>query len=326
MTRRALLVVALLGVSCERFGGTKPPPPTPPPATPVQEARALIEQGQLDAALAKLAEAPEQAESLYLQGAAWARKAESAPLPTPPPLVSPLAKGAEPPTAPEFKPEELTALALFERVIAAQPDHALAHLALADLLAPHAARWHETAAAQRATSRRGKRQGPAVAPTPAPGAPDFRVDRVIEGYWAALQADQAAKEAAVGLAQFCLRVGRLEDADAALRELIRRDKENPEHLVRYGDFLASQRKDPIAAVDQYRQALIWRPDDDEVRGRIADIFIAQGIEHYLKQEYASAEARFAEAERFITDRGSPRAIKIQDYLGRLRSIRPKTGR
>jgi hypothetical protein len=82
----------------------------------------------------------------------------------------------------------------------------------------------------------------------------------------------------------------------------------------------------MAAVDQYRQALIWRPDDDETRGKIADVFIAQGIAHYQKQEYAVAEARFAEADKYVTDRTTPRGIKIQDYLGRLRSIRPKVGR
>jgi predicted metal-dependent hydrolase len=49
------------------------------------------------------------------------------------------------------------------------------------------------------------------------------------------------------------------------------------------------------------------------------------VEHYQKQQYAVAEARFAEAEKYVTDRDSPRAIKIQDYLGRLRSIRPRGG-
>jgi len=324
MTRCAAVVVALLGLSCERLAGAKPPPP-PVTVAPLDEARALIEQGQPEAALAKLAEAPQGAESLHLQGAAWARKAETAPLPTPAPLLAPLARGAEAPAAAEFKPEELTALEFFDEAVAAHPDYAPAHLAIAELLAAHAAhRYETTQAAQRASLRKGKRPVPAL--TPDPGVPDFRAERVVEAYQAALLGDPTSKEAAVGLARFCLRVGRWEDADAALRELIHRDKENPEHLVRYGDFLANQRKDPMGAVDQYRQVLIWRPDDDETRGKIADVFIAQGIEHYGRQEYAVAEARLAEAEKFITDRASPRGIKIQDYLGRLRSIRPKTGR
>lgn len=325
MTKCAAVVVALLGVSCERLAGTKPSPPPPAPVTPLDEARTLIEQGQPEAALAKLAEAPADAESLYLQGAAWARKAETAPLPTPAPVVAPLPRGAEAPAAAEFKPEELTALEFFGKAVAARPDYARAQLSIAELLAPHAAHRYETAqAAQRAWSRKGKR--PDLALAPEPGVPDFRAERIVEAYRAALLGDPASKEAAVGLARFCLRVGRLEDAEAALRELINRDKENPEHLVRYGDFLVNQRKDPMGAVDQYRQVLIWRPDDDETRGKIADVFVAQGIEHYVKQEYAVAEARFAEAEKFITDRASPRGIKIQDYLGRLRSIRPKAGR
>ena len=68
----------------------------------VGEARSLLERGQVDQALEKLAQSPTDPDSLYYQGVAWAKKAESAPLPTPPPLASPLPKGALPPPAPEF--------------------------------------------------------------------------------------------------------------------------------------------------------------------------------------------------------------------------------
>jgi tetratricopeptide (TPR) repeat protein len=156
--------------------------------------------------------------------------------------------------------------------------------------------------------------------------PDYTTERVLAAYRAALSGDRGSKQAAESMARFCLRVGRLDEADAALRELIQRDMENPENLVRYGDFLANERKDGQAAVDQYRQALIWKPDDDATRGKIADIFIAQGIAHYQKEEYAVAEARLLEADKYLTDRNSPSAFKIQDYLARLRSIRPKAGR
>jgi tetratricopeptide (TPR) repeat protein len=317
----ALLVIAV-AIACDRFSGAKSDPGPARTRHPTEEARELIEAGQFDAALAKLGEVPGEAAALYYQGVAWAGKAESAPLPTPPPAGD----HAGLPGAPEFKPEELTALDFFEKALAAGPADGRAELALAELLAPHAVRWHERHVAAQHSTRKGRQAAPASPPPLPPGVPDYRTDRVIEAYRAALRGDPASKQAAEGLARFSLRVGRLDDADAAFRELIQRDKENPENLVRYGDFLAGDRKDTAAAVDQYRQALIWRPGDDETRGKIADVFIAQGIAHYQKQEYAVAEARFAEADKYVTDRNTPRGIRIQDYLARLRSIRPKAGR
>jgi len=321
-----LLPVTLLAacVSCDRLASPPTARPAAPPRSPLDEARALLESGQPDAALAKLGELPGDADSLYLQGAAWARKAETAPLPTPPPPQGPLARGAQPPTAPEFKPEELTAFDFFQKAIAARPDHAAAQLAIAELLAPHAARLAaRQQSAQGVAGRKGKHPPQAAIPAPAADGPDYRPDRVIAAYRAALESDSSSRQAAQGLASFAERVGSLDEADAAFRELIRRDKENPEQLVRYGDFLAGPRKDPMAAVDYYRQALIWRPDDEETRGKVADVFIAIGVEHFAKQEYAVAEARFSEAEKYVADRNSPRGVKIQDYQGRLRSIRPK---
>lgn len=321
-----LPIVALVvaGVACDRLAPKPAAQPEAAAHSPLDDARALLEQGQPDAALAKLAELPSDADVLYLQGNAWARKAESAPLPTPPPAQVPLPRGAEPPAAPEFKPEELTALDFFQRAVAARSDHAGAQLAIAELLAPHAARLAgRQQAAQGGAGRKGRRAAPAAIPAPAADGPDYRPERVIAAYQAALASDTTSRQAAQGLATFAERVGRLDEADAALLELIKRDKENPEQLVRYGDFLAGERKDPMAAVDYYRQALIWRPDDQETRGKVADVFIAIGVEHFLKQEYAVADARFAEAERYVADRNSPRGVKIQDYQGRLRSIRPK---
>jgi Tfp pilus assembly protein PilF len=319
-----LLALAVAAAACDRLSATKQAAePQVEARSPLEDARAQLDQDQPDAALATLSQLPSDADTLYLQGLAWARKAEAAPLPTPPPDTRSLPRGAEPPAASEFKPEELTALDLLERAAATRPGHAEAELAVAELLAPHAARLQARLdAAQRSAGRRGKR-GAAAAPAPAEGGPDYGADRVIEAYRAALRGDPASWKAAQGLATFAMRVGRLDEADAAFRELIRRDKENPEQLVRYGDFLATARKDPMAAVDYYRQALIWRPDDEETRGKVADVFIAIGVEHFQKQEYAVAEARFAEAEKYISDRGTPRGIRIQDYQGRLRSIRPK---
>jgi tetratricopeptide (TPR) repeat protein len=314
----AALFAAAVSLACERFPGASATPAPSKGRHPTEEARELIEAGQLDAALEKLSEMPGEPDALYYQGVVWARKAEAAPLPTPPPA----GPGAAPLAAAEFKPEELTALDFFEKALAAGPADGRAELALAELLAPHALRWQERVDA----GQRRTRRAPAPPPTLPPGVPDYRPDRVIEAYRGALAGDRSSKQAAEGLARFCVRAGRLEEADAAFRELIQRDKENPANLVRYGDFLAGERKDTAAAVDHYRQALIWRPDDDETRGKIADVFIAQGVEHYKKQEYAMAEVRFSEAEKYVTDRSSPRGVRIQEYLGRLRSIRPKAGR
>lgn len=319
-SRAATLLVAGFSIACGGSSGARTTAGSPAARHPMEEARELIAAGQLDTALAKLSEIPGDPDALYYQGVVWALKAESAPLPTPAP-----GHGSEGLAASEFKPEELTALDFFEKVLAATPGDSRAALAEADLLAPHAVRWQERVDGPQGATHRGRGTATRPPPTLPPGVPDFRTDRVIEAYQAALRGDKSSKQAAENLARFSLRVGRLDDADTALRELIQRDKENPDHLVRYGDFLASERKDGPAAVDQYRQALIWRPDDDATRGKIADVFIAQGVEHYQKQQYAVAEARFAEAEKYVTDRESPRAIKIQDYLGRLRSIRPRGG-
>ena len=106
-----------------------------------------------------------------------------------------------------------------------------------------------------------------------------------------------------------------------MKELVRRDKEKPEPLVRYGDFLNDVKKDPQAAMEQYNQALMWKPDDPTAKSRIADIYINMGIDNYSKLQYAAAEARFKDASRYVTDPHSPQALKIQDYMGKLGAIR-----
>jgi tetratricopeptide (TPR) repeat protein len=116
-------------------------------------------------------------------------------------------------------------------------------------------------------------------------------------------------------------MGRLEDARSGYEELLRRDNENPQARVQFGDFLVSQLKDRAAAIEAYRQALIWRPDDEATRSKLADIYIAMGMEHYARQEWAAAQARFVEAEKYVSDRNSPQGLKIQDHQNRLREIR-----
>lgn len=320
MKKVGLLLLAVAGFACKERSGTQVAATPAPASGPLEQGRRLLEQGQLDAALAKLADAPVDPDSLYWQGVAWAKKAESAPIPTPPPPPSPLPKGYVPAGAPEFKPEELTAIDLFEKAVGRRPDHPRAHLALAELLAPHGTRWYD--ADELARKKRPSRAGQASEPVPPPDSgPDYRAERVVHEYLLAAQATPGAKGPVEALIRFCERVGRLEDADAAFRELIKRDKDNPAPLVSYGDFLVNERKDPLAAVEQYRQALIWRPADEATKAKLADVFIAFGIESFQKQQYAAAESRFKEAEKYVTDRNSPQGLKVYDHLRKLAAIR-----
>jgi predicted metal-dependent hydrolase len=66
---------------------------------------------------------------------------------------------------------------------------------------------------------------------------------------------------------------------------------------------------------------MWRPDDDAIRGKVADIYIAMAAEHLGQREYASAEARLKDAQRYITDKNSPQGLRLQDQLSQLSQIR-----
>lgn len=287
------------------------------------EARALLERGQADLAIEKLAQSPGDPEALYYLGLAWAKKAESAPLPTPAPLLSPLPRGATPPAAPEFKNEELQALQAFEKSVAAQPTQGRAHMALAELLAPHALRGHEAEAARRKQpARRGKSAPPEAQSSMISQGEDFSPERVIRAYQMAVRNDPDSPGTVEAMISFATRVGRLDAAEDGYRELVRREKEKPaEPLVRYGDFLARDKKDGAAAIEQYSQALIWQPDDDEVRGKVADIHMAWGAESLAKGEFAAAEVRFKTAQKYISDRSSPRGLQLQQYMSRIRAVR-----
>jgi hypothetical protein len=281
----------------------------------VREGKSLLESGQLDAALAELQKAPEDPDSLYYQGRVWAKKAESAPLPTPPPPPVPTPRGWVAPAAPEFKPEELQAAQLYERAIAARPDNGAAHLALAQLLAPHAAHQYDLA------EEAAKHKKPPVPAAPLPI--DAGVDRVIRGYQLAMQADPTAALPVEELIRFGRRVGRLDAAEAGFKEMVRRkkEKETAEPLARYGDFLADEKKEPLAAIEQYRQALIWRPDDDAIRGKVAAIYLKMATEAFAKQQYAVTDDHLKSASKYVTDRSSAQGQLLEDYRGRLRSIR-----
>jgi tetratricopeptide (TPR) repeat protein len=273
--------------ACRReAGGTRP-------EDTLAEARALLAQQRFDEAIAAIGEQGD-ADALYLLGRAWAGKAQSAPVPTPLP-------GAPPAQGPPMKPEERQALAFFERAVALRPDHAAAHLAIADLLAPHAV----------VASRRAVGAGPA----------DGRVERVLQSYGRAMQADPAATEAVESMIRFSEAVGRVPEAEAAFEELVRRRREDPGVLVRYGDFLAGPGRNPEGALARYSQALIWRPDDTATRLKVAAIHLAAATALLEQREYAAAEARLRDARRFVADPSSAEAARLRDIEGRLRDIR-----
>src|SRR5262249_33362790 len=139
----------------------------------------------------------------------------------------------------------------------------------------------------------------------------------------AMQADPNSTTALEELVRFGRRVNSLDAAEAGFKEMVRRKKEREtaEPLVKYGDFLAEEKKDPLAAIEQYRQALIWVPDDDATRNKVADIYLKLGTEAFNKQQYAVAQDRFGDAAKYITDRSSPRGQTLADYQSRLRAMR-----
>jgi tetratricopeptide (TPR) repeat protein len=264
----------------------------------------------------------EEADRLYQEGLSWAKRAETAPLPTPDPATVAGASGGAFAAAPEFKPEELRAIESFEKALSAHPNHAGANLALGDLLAPHALR---RLAAQRARDAAAKRRPPkGQVAAPVPPAPVSTVDaspeRVLRAYQAALQADPG-RTPADRLIAFAVPAGRLDVAEAAHHELLRRVKERSEPYALYGDFLAMQKKDVDGAIDQYRQALIWRADDEDTRRKLADIHLARGVEYYGRQEFSRAAIEFKESAKYVTDRDSEQGRRLQTYLTRMKEIR-----
>jgi tetratricopeptide (TPR) repeat protein len=306
-----LLLVACRGQTGGSGGGASAP-------DPLAEARQFLEQGQADAALARLQGASDP-EALFLQGRAWAKKAETAPLPTPPALASPLPRGAAAPAAPEFKFEELQAIDCYERAVAAKPELAAAHLALADLLGPHAlARRPEEAATASRRPRRGTAPEPVAA---APAGPDASPERILREYRLAAQADPSDKAAVDSWVLFATSVGRVGDADAAFQELLKREKEKPEPFVRYGDFLLASKQDAMGAIAQYSQALIWKPDDEAVKAKIADIYLGIAADHLAHQQYATGEARLKDAQKYISNRASAQGMRLQDLQQQVAQIR-----
>lgn len=321
MKRLALVLAAaaLAGAACkpkspEAAPAAAPGAPASKPASASGGVQALIDAGQLDEALSRLDAAAGDADSLALLGVIWSKKAAAAPLPTPAP-VPPGAKRGTLPVVPEFKEEELTALGFLEKALAAQPGHPRASLAVAELLGPHALRQLDL----RQASQRKKAPRVTSELTTASGV-DFSVERVAQAYKAAA-APGGPADALEKFYAFAARSGRLADAEWALEQGVERDKENPAPLIRFGDFLAQEKKDPRAAIERYREALIWRPDDEVTLGKIADIYIGEAIDLYNKTQYAVAQQRLLEAQKFVRNPNSPQGLRIKDYLAKIGSIR-----
>ncbi|MGD8898007.1 MAG: hypothetical protein PVJ73_18405 [Acidobacteriota bacterium] len=285
MRRAGVLALAalLLTSACERDGGGRGA------GGVIEEARTLIEQGDYDGALARLGGGTD-AESLYLLGRAWAGKAA----------------GTTPAPDGTLGPEELQALDFLERAVIAQPDHAGAHLAIGNLLAPHV----RSAAAAESL-------GGSPATTPASGV---SADRVLEAYGAAAQADPADTTSVEALIAFAIRVGRTSEAKAGFQELLRRDRENPDLLVRFGDFLTGAGQDPEASLGVYAQALIWRPDDTDTRLKMADVHLDAARGHIDRREFVAAEARLREARKLVVDPASPQARRLRELENALADV------
>lgn len=319
---RCLLSVTLAAsAACTKEAAE--PAAAPAPVGPVAEGRSLLEQGRLDDALARLQDAAGDAEAMYLQGRVWAKKAETAPLPTPPPVAAPLPRGAAAPAPPEFKDEELRALEAYQKAIAARADLGEAHLAVAELLAPHAIRHldrQRSAPAPRPRRRGGKPEPPPPPAGTSSGGVEFGADRIVAEYQAAARSPQVARAAADGLIAFGTRAGRVDAAEAGFRQLLELVKEKPEPFIQYGNFLLEHKGDGDAAIEQYRQALIWKSDDEATRLRIADIYLARGAEHFGKQHFALADEAFKQAAKWVAP-GSPQEQQLRSYQRQLLEIR-----
>ena len=272
---------------------------------PVREGKALLEPGQLDAALAELQKAPDDPDSLLLPGASSGRRRRSRRrCPRPRPLRPRLPRGWQPPPAPEFKPEEIQAAQLFEKAIAARPEHGAA--APRPGPAPRAPRRRTSttvaedggraskkppvARRRRSADRRQRRARRARLPARDAGRPDGATAPVEE------------------LIRFGRRVGRLDAAEAGFKEMIRRKKEREtaEPLARYGDFLAEDEEGPARPPSSSTaRPSSGSPTTTPPGARWRTSTWRWRAEAFAKQQYAVADDHAAsDAAKYITDRSS----------------------
>jgi tetratricopeptide (TPR) repeat protein len=296
LPRVALALGIVACVACRGGSGSGSETGSGSSADPLADARAALAAGRYDEVLARVGGSGDP-EASYLAGRAWAAKAASVPLPSAAPGTPP---------GPRLKAEEEKALSSYESAVAARPDFVDAQLALAALLQPHA-----IAATAAATRRPGQPSQPA----------DNTVARVLRAYADAVQGDPADTKAVEALIDFASKTGRFVEAEAAYQELIRRRREDPGPLVRYGDFLAGPGGKPDAALAQYAQALIWRPDDSATQLKMAEIHLAAAAEHLRNLQYVAAEARLKDARRYLVDPKAPQVARLTELERVLREVR-----
>jgi tetratricopeptide (TPR) repeat protein len=260
----------------------------------VQAGKELLDKGQLDEALAKLAAAPDDPVALYYQGIVYTRKAAGQALPE---------QG--------FRDEDKQAIRCFERAVAAKPEFAAAHFSLAETLSPYTLKRH-------GPQPGGKNR--AKPPSPEPDDPDISPERVAREYQAAVQNDKTSNAPLEALVRYAREMKRPEDAEVVYKEAINRNKESEDAYIRYGDFLAAEKKDRLKAIEQYQLALMWKPQDPVPTAKICDIYLDWAQEHYDHGENASADARLADAGKFVTPQ-TPQAQRMGELREKLRERR-----
>lgn len=293
------LALAVFALGCDKLP-LPGKPQAPGSAAPViaaapqavQEGKALMDKGQLDAALAKLQELPDDPVSLYYQGIVYVRKGLAVPLPET-----------------GFRAEDKQAAQLLEKAVALKPEFAAAHFTLAEALVPYTLQRHAPA-----------KRRPARQPSPAPDDPDISPDRVARAYQAAVQHDKTSRAPIDALFKFTREMKRPDYADMAYRELLARDKESAEPHIAYGDFLANEKKDRLKAIEQYQLALVWKPQDTSPKDKIGGVYVDWAQEHFDKGEWATAEARLLDARKFLSEQ-APQTQWMRELQAKLSKIR-----
>jgi Tfp pilus assembly protein PilF len=136
-----------------------------------------------------------------------------------------------------------------------------------------------------------------------------------------VQYDKTSRAPIEALMKFAREMKRPDDADAAYRELLVRDKESAGPHVAYGDFLASEKKERLKAIEQYQLALVWAPQDPEPKNHALGVYVDWAQEHFDKGENANAEARLRDAQKWVTDPSAPQAQRMRELQGKLAAIR-----
>ena len=241
-------------------------------------------------------------ERALLQGARGPERRRRRRLPTPAAPTAPIPKGAAA-AAPEFKPEEIEAARLLREgrgraaaTSAAAPRHRRA-------CSPARHRRRAPGPARAALDGAGPEAAPAPRPArsgrrrlqPGPGGPAYRGRVEANPSTPASSRPWCASRG--GSAASTTMDAALSGADPGATRRTR----SP--WCATATSCCGDRKDAAAAVDQYREALIWRPDDDDdAREDGRPLSRAGRRSTTTRRQYAVAEARFVEAAKYVTDR------------------------